>query len=193
MPKKDKAKAKAKKAKAKTRPKAKAVPAGFHTATPYLFVQGAASAIDFYKAAFNAKELMRMPAPGGKVGHAQIKIGDSHIMLSDESPDMGAPGPKRLGGSPVMLYLYVKDVDAVVAQAVAAGARLVHPVKDQFTATDRAALRIPLATSGMSPRIRRMCRPKSCGSELKRQWVVKVKSERIGPSVAALVEQPFAR
>ena len=101
MPKKDKAKAK--KAKAKARPKTKAVPAGFHTATPYLFVQGAASAIDFYKAAFKAKELMRMPAPGGRVGHAQIKIGDSHIMLSDESPDMGAPGPKRLGGSPVMI------------------------------------------------------------------------------------------
>ena len=103
MPKKDKAKAK--KAKAKARPKAKAVPAGFHTATPYLFVQGAARAIDFYKAAFNAKELMRMPAPGGRVGHAQIKIGDSHIMLSDESPDMGARGPKTLGGSPVMLSI----------------------------------------------------------------------------------------
>ena len=77
-----KVKAKAKKTKAKARPKAKAVPAGFHTATPYLFVQGAASAIDFYKAAFKAKELMRMPAPGGRVGHALIKIGDSHIMLS---------------------------------------------------------------------------------------------------------------
>jgi PhnB protein len=119
-------------AKVKAKPKAKPVPHGLHTATPYLFVQGAARAIDFYKAAFNAKELMRMPAPGGRVGHAQIKIGDSHIMLADESPDMGAPGPKRLGGSPVMLYLYVKDVDAVVAQAVAAGARLVHPVQDQF-------------------------------------------------------------
>ena len=129
MPKKAKAKVKAK---LKAKPKAKPVPHGLHTATPYLFVQGAAGAIDFYKAAFNAKELMRMPAPGGRVGHAQIKIGDSHIMLSDESPDMGAPGPKRLGGSPVMLYLYVKDVDAVVAQAVAAGARLIHPVKDQF-------------------------------------------------------------
>ena len=121
-------KVKAKKTKAKARPKAKAVPAGFHTATPYLFVQGAAGAIDFYKAAFKAKELMRMPAPGGRVGHAQIKIGDLTSCSRIKSPDMGAPGPKRLGGSPVMIYLYVKDVDAVVAQAVAAGARLVHPV-----------------------------------------------------------------
>jgi PhnB protein len=89
-----KVKAKAKKTKAKARPKAKAVPAGFHTATPYLFVQGAARAIDFYKAAFNAKELMRMPAPGGRVGHAQIKIGNSHIMLSDESPTWALPAQK---------------------------------------------------------------------------------------------------
>jgi hypothetical protein len=105
MPKKAKAKIRAK---VKAKPKAKAVPTGFHTATPYLFVQGAARAIDFYKAAFKAKELMRMAMPGGRVGHAQIKIGDSHIMLSDESPDMGARGPKTLGGSPLMLYLYVE-------------------------------------------------------------------------------------
>ncbi len=125
MPKKAKAKTKAK-------TKVKAIPAGYHTATPYLFIQDAARAIDFYKAAFKAKELMRLAAPGGRIGHAQIKIGDSHIMLSEESPDMGTRGPKTLGGSPVMLYLYVKDVDAVVAQAVAAGANLLHPVKDQF-------------------------------------------------------------
>ena len=81
MPKKAKAKVKAK---LKVKPKAKPVPPGLHTATPYLFVQGAAGAIDFYKAAFNAKELMRMPAPGGRVGHAQIRIGNSHIMLADE-------------------------------------------------------------------------------------------------------------
>jgi PhnB protein len=146
MSKKDKAKAKktqAKKTKAKKTRKAKAVPAGFHTATPYLFVQGAANAIEFYKSAFKAKEIMRMPASGGRVGHAQIKIGDSHIMISDESPDMGAVGPKGLGGSPVMLYLYVKDVDAVVAQAVAAGAKLVHPVKDQFYGDRSGALEDP--------------------------------------------------
>jgi PhnB protein len=124
-------KAKAK-PKAKARRKAKAVPHGFHTATPYLFVKDAARAIDFYKAAFKARELMRLDAPGGKIGHAQIKIGDSHIMLSDESPSMGARGPKTLGGSPVMIYLYVKDVDGVVADAVAAGAKLILPVKDQF-------------------------------------------------------------
>jgi len=121
-----------KQAKAKAKTKVKPIPNGYHTATPYLFVNDAARAIDFYKAAFKAKELMRMAAPGGRVGHAQIKIGDSCIMLSDESPEMGARGPKTLGGSPVMLYLYVKDVDAVVDQAVAAGAKLLHPVKDQF-------------------------------------------------------------
>jgi PhnB protein len=120
------------KAKAKAKTKVKPIPNGYHTATPYLFVNDAARAIDFYKAAFKAKELMRMAAPGGRVGHAQIKIGDSCIILSDESPEMGARGPKTLGGSPVMLYLYVKDVDAVVEQAVAAGAKLLHPVKDQF-------------------------------------------------------------
>ena len=131
------------KAKRKAKTKVKAVPAGYHTATPYLFVQDAARAIDFYKAAFKAKELMRLTAPGGKIGHAQIKIGDSHIMLSDESPDMGARGPKTLGGSPVMLYLYVKDVDAVVAQAVAAGAKLLHPVKDQFYGDRSSSLEDP--------------------------------------------------
>jgi PhnB protein len=86
---------------------------------------------------------MRMAMPGGRVGHAQIKIGDSHIMLSDESPDMGARGPKTLGGSPVMLYLYVRDVDAVVAQAVAAGAKLLHPVMDQFYGDRSGALEDP--------------------------------------------------
>ena len=129
MPKKAKAKTKTK---AKAKARVKAIPDGYHTATPYLFVSDAARAIDFYKAAFKAKELMRLAAPGGRVGHAQIKIGDSHIMLSDESPEMGARGPKTLGGSPVMLYLYVKDVDGVVDQAVGAGAKLLHPVKDQF-------------------------------------------------------------
>jgi PhnB protein len=123
-----------KKVKAKTKRKAKVkpIPKGYHTATPYLFVNDAARAIDFYKAAFNAKEVMRFPRPGGRVGHAEIKIGDSPFMLADESPEMGARGPKTLGGSPVMLYLYVKDVDVVVKQAAGAGAKIVRPVQDQF-------------------------------------------------------------
>jgi PhnB protein len=100
--------------------------------TPYLAVDGAADAIAFYKQAFGATEVMRMPAPGGKVGHAEIEIGGSRIMLADEYPDMGFRSPKAYGGSPVGLHLYVADVDAVARQARAAGAKELRPVKDQF-------------------------------------------------------------
>ena len=120
------------KTKAKKKRRAKPIPKGYHTATPYLFVKDAAGAIDFYKAAFNAKEIMRLPGPDGSVGHAEIKIGDSPIMLAEENPGMGARGPKSLGGSPIMLHLYVRDVDAVVEQAAAAGAKITRPVADQF-------------------------------------------------------------
>lgn len=108
------------------------VPEGFHSVTPYLAVDDAAGAIAFYKKAFGATEVMRMPAPGGKVGHAEIEIGGSRIMLADEHPDMNFRGPKAIGGTPVNLHLYVEDVDAVARQAVAAGARELRPVKDQF-------------------------------------------------------------
>lgn len=108
------------------------IPAGYHSVTPYLVVAGAASAIDFYKAAFGADEVMRMQSPAGKVMHAEIAIGDSRVMLADEWPDMGALAPGSLGGSPVSLHLYVEDSDAVAARAVAAGAREVRPVQDQF-------------------------------------------------------------
>jgi PhnB protein len=108
------------------------IPEGYHSVTPYLAVDGAARAIEFYKQAFGATEVMRMAAPGGKIGHAEIRIGDSRIMLADEYPDMGFRSPKAYGGSPVGLHLYVEDVDAVARQAVAAGAREVRPVKDQF-------------------------------------------------------------
>jgi len=120
------------KAKAKKKAKVKPIPEGYHTATPYLFVKDAAGAIEFYKTAFKAKEVMRVPGPGGRVGHAEIKIGDSPIMLAEENPEMGARGPKTLGGSPLMLHLYVKDVDAVVEQAAAVGAKIIRPVADQF-------------------------------------------------------------
>ena len=111
---------------------AQAVPEGYHSVTPYLAVDGAAAAIAFYKKAFGAIEVMRMPAPGGKVGHAEVEIGGSRIMLADEYPDMGFRSPKAYGGSPVGLHLYVADVDAVARQAVAAGAKELRPVKDQF-------------------------------------------------------------
>ena len=110
----------------------KPIPDGYHTVTPYLIIQGAAGAIEFYKKAFGAKELMRIPGPGGKVGHAEIQIGDSRIMLADEHPEMGAKAPGSFGGSPVGLMLYVEDVDARFNRAVAAGAKVHRPLADQF-------------------------------------------------------------
>ncbi len=112
--------------------KVKPIPEGYHTATPYLIVKDAARAIEFYKKAFGATELMRMADASGKIGHAEIKIGDSPIMLADEVPGMGYRSPESLGGSPVSILLYVEDVDAVFNQAVAAGAKVERPVKDQF-------------------------------------------------------------
>ena len=110
----------------------KAIPDGYHSVTPYLIISGAADAIDYYQKAFGAIELMRMPAPGGKIGHAEIKIGDSPIMLADEFPEMGYKSPQTLGGSPVSIMIYVADVDAVFKQAIAAGGKEQRPVKDQF-------------------------------------------------------------
>lgn len=105
---------------------------GYHTATPYLIVNDAARAIEFYKHAFGAAELMRISAPGGKVGHAEIQIGDSRIMLADEAPQCDARSPQSIGGTPVSLMLYLEDVDAVVARAVSLGAKVLMPIKDQF-------------------------------------------------------------
>jgi PhnB protein len=110
----------------------KPIPDGYHVVTAYLAIDGAAKAIDFYKRVFGARERMRMEAPGGKIGHAELKIGDSVIMLADEYPDMDFIGPKTRGGASVTLHLYVKDCDAVVAGAVAAGAKVRRPVKDEF-------------------------------------------------------------
>jgi PhnB protein len=110
----------------------RAIPEGHHTVTPYLIVSDAAGALAFYKKAFGAEELMRVAAPNGKIGHAEIRIGDSVIMLADEHPDMNARGPHAFGGSPVSIHLYVEDVDAVAGQAIAAGATVTRPVQDQF-------------------------------------------------------------
>jgi PhnB protein len=112
--------------------KPKPIPEGYHTATPYLIIKDAAKAIEFYKKAFGAKEMMRMSQPDGRIGHAEIKIGDSPIMLADEFPEMGARSPQSLGGSSVSILLYVEDVDAFANQAVAAGTKVVRAVKDQF-------------------------------------------------------------
>jgi PhnB protein len=110
----------------------KPIPDGYRTATPYLIIKGAAEAIEFYKRAFGATELLRMADPQGRVGHAEIKIGDSVIMLADEHPAMGYRGPRSLGGSSVSILLYLEDVDAVFERAVKAGAKAQRPVVDQF-------------------------------------------------------------
>ncbi len=108
------------------------IPQGYHTATPYLICNDAAAAIEFYKKAFGAVETVRMPMPGGKIGHAEIKIGDSIIMLADENPEIQAKSPQQLGGTPVSILLYVEKVDNVFKQAVAAGAKAVREPKDEF-------------------------------------------------------------
>lgn len=110
----------------------KPVPEGVHTVTPHLVCAGAADAIEFYKKAFNAVEIHRIPGPGGKLMHGAIRIGDSTVMLADEFPEWGSKGPKTLGGTPVTIHLYVEDVDAVFAQAVSAGATPAMPVTDMF-------------------------------------------------------------
>ena len=110
----------------------KPIPDGYHTATPYLITNDAASAIEFYKKAFGATERMRLKDPSGKVMHAEIIVGASTIMMADEFPDMNAVSPQSLGGSPVSIHLYVEDVDAMFGQAVAAGAKVCRAVEDQF-------------------------------------------------------------
>jgi PhnB protein len=108
------------------------IPDGYHTATPYLIVKGAGEALEFYKKALGATEIMRMPGPDGRVMHAEIKIGNSILMLADENPAMNARGPKTLGGSPISIMLYVEDADSRFKQAVAAGAKVIRPLMDQF-------------------------------------------------------------
>jgi PhnB protein len=110
----------------------KPIPEGYHSVTPYLIVRGGAEAIDYYKKAFGATELFRMAAPGGKIGHAEIKIGDSPIMLSDEHPDLGFKSPQSLGGTPVSIMVYVEDVDTIFKQAVDAGGTVKEAVQDKF-------------------------------------------------------------
>jgi PhnB protein len=123
--------------------KVMAIPAGYHSITPYLIIDGAARAIDFYRRAFDAKELMRIPSPHDQIGHAEIKIGDSVIMMADEHPEMDARSPTHFGGSPVTILLYVEDVDNQFKQALAAGATEVRPVADQFYGDRSGTLKDP--------------------------------------------------
>jgi uncharacterized glyoxalase superfamily protein PhnB len=110
----------------------KAIPEGMRSVTPHLICAGTDAAIEFYKKAFGAVELSRMPGPDGKIMHASIRIGDSVIMLNEENPEWGALGPKALKGSPITIHLYVQDADAVFAQAVKSGAKVTMPIDDMF-------------------------------------------------------------
>jgi len=112
--------------------KVKPIPDGMHSVTPHLICAGAADAIEFYKKAFNAVEVVRLPGPQGRLMHAMIRIGDSAVMLVDEMPEWGALGPNSLKGSPVTIHLYVENVDAFVKRAVDAGAKITMPVADMF-------------------------------------------------------------
>jgi PhnB protein len=110
----------------------KPVPDGYHNVTPYLYVRAAANAIDFYKNVFGAEEFVRMPGPDGRIMHAELRIGDSVVMLADENPHMGIMSPQTVGGHSGALHLYLENVDAVVEKALANGAKLLRPIKNQF-------------------------------------------------------------
>lgn len=112
--------------------KVKPIPEGYTAITPYLIIRGAAAAIDFYKKAFGATEIMRMPQPDGRIGHAELKIEGSYIMLADEFEEMGHVSPKTLGNSPVSMLLYVENADATFARAVSLGSKVIKPLQDQF-------------------------------------------------------------
>jgi PhnB protein len=112
--------------------KVKPIPEGYNSITPYLVIKGAAAAIDFYKEAFGAVEILRMPQPDGRVGHAELKIGNSIVMMADEYPEMQVVGPKTLGNTSVGLLLYLDDVDKALERAVSLGATIKKPIADQF-------------------------------------------------------------
>ena len=123
--------------------KAKTVPEGYHTVTPYMTLRDAVSAIDFYRRAFGAELVMKLDMPDGKIAHAEMRIGDSVIMMSEENPEWGNKSPLTLGGSPMFLMIYLPDVDAAFAKALAAGATVVRPVEDQFYGDRAGTLKDP--------------------------------------------------
>ena len=123
------------------------IPDGYATVTPYLYIRDAARAIEFYKSAFGAIELFRMAAPGGRIGHAELQIGNSRIMLADEFPDMNVRGPESLDGTTVSFLIYVEDVDSEFNRAIAAGAKVLRPVKDQFYGDRSGTLADPFGHS----------------------------------------------
>ncbi|MGH8469548.1 MAG: VOC family protein [Gammaproteobacteria bacterium] len=153
------------------KPKVKPVPEWMHTVTPYLTCAGAADAIEFYKKAFDAVEMVRVPGPQGKLMHACIRIGDSVVMLDDEFPDWGSVGPKSLKGSPVTIHLQVEDVDAVFERAVHVGAKIKMPLADMFWGDRYGKLEDPFGhhwsvathVRDMSPEEIQQAAQKACG------------------------------
>ena len=140
------------------------IPKDYNSVTPYLIIRGAAQAIEYYKKVFGATETVRMNGPDGKVGHAELKIGNSHIMLADENPSMGQghTSAVTIGASPVSLYVYLPDVDNVVRRAAAEGAKVLKPVQDQFyEETARASFKIRSGICGALPRTPPVRRPSS--------------------------------
>lgn len=119
------------------------IPEGYHSLTPYLIVRDAAKAIDFYKRAFDAKEIYRMPTPEGKIGHCELQIGDSKIMMADEFPGMGATAPREGDGKSFSLLIYVNDVDFMFKRAIEAGAKVLRPLKDEFYGDRMGTLQDP--------------------------------------------------
>ena len=148
--------------------KVKAVPEGTHTITPHLSVREAAKAIEFYKKAFGAEVKGVHYAPDGKVMHAMLKIGDSNLMMADEFPGMGTPAPQTLGGSPVVLNIYVENVDALFNQAVAAGAQVTMPLRTSSGATATARSKIPSAIAGRWGSTSRMWPPRRWSAAARR-------------------------
>jgi hypothetical protein len=155
----------------------KPIPEGYPRVTPYLCVQGAGDAIEFYIKVFGATERMRMPMPGGKVGHAELELGDSLIMLSDEAPEMGNRSPKAIGGTPVTVSVYVEDVDAVFDRALQEERPLYGPLRTSSTATAPASSRIRSGTGGASRPTWRTCPPTRWNGARPRQWA----AERTNP------------
>ena len=138
----------------------KPIPDGYSSVTPYLIVTGAANALDYYKMAFDAQEIMRMPGPDGKIAHAEIQIGNSRLMLADESPQMGHKSPQTLGGSGTGLMLYVTDVDDTFQRAVSGGGKVVQAVKNQFYGDRSGTWPTRSDTSGRLPRTSKTWRPR---------------------------------
>lgn len=136
--------------------KIKPIPEGYHTLSAYLTVRGASDALEFYKKAFGAVELMRLNMPDGKIAHAEFKIGNSILMISDENPECGSTSPEALGGSPVTLHLYVADADATFSDAIQAGAKEKMPLENQFWGIAWAGWSILSVITGWSPRMWKM-------------------------------------